>query len=76
MSDSYSPDQERQSGLRTIRKVAPYLWPEDQPWVKRRVVFAMLALLLSKVIAVGTPFFYAAAVTQKLFKLQKYNYLF
>ncbi|CAN0601485.1 unnamed protein product, partial [Ectocarpus sp. 12 AP-2014] len=53
---------ERKSGLRTIRKVAPYLWPDDQPWVKRRVIFAMLALILSKVIAVATPFFYKAGV--------------
>ncbi len=62
MSDTYSSERERQSGWRTIRKVAPYLWPEDLAWVKRRVVLALLALFLSKVIAVGTPFFYKAAV--------------
>ena len=65
MTDSTSPDiehLERKSGIRTIRKVAPYLWPADKPWVKRRVVFAMLALVLSKVIAVATPFFYKAGV--------------
>jgi ATP-binding cassette subfamily B protein len=38
------------------------VWPKDQSWVKRRVVFALLALFLSKVIAVGTPFFYKTAV--------------
>ncbi|GFE52053.1 metal ABC transporter permease [Roseobacter cerasinus] len=54
--------QERQSGLRIIRKVAPYLWPENQPWVRRRVVLAMGFLLLSKLIAVATPFFYKGAV--------------
>ena len=52
----------RESGLRVIRRVAPYLWPEGQGWVKRRVVIAMAALLLSKVVAVVTPFFYKAAV--------------
>ncbi len=62
MTESFSPDSERRSGLRTIRKVAPYLWPDDLPWVKRRVVWALLALLLSKLVAVGTPFFYKAAV--------------
>ena len=62
MTQTYSPENERRSGLRTIRKVAPYLWPEDLAWVKRRVVLAMAALLLSKVVAVGTPFFYKAAV--------------
>ncbi len=50
------------NGWRTIRRVVPYLWPEDQPWVKRRVVLAMLALFVAKTIAVGTPFFYKAAV--------------
>ena len=53
---------EQLSGWRTIQRVAPYLWPADQPWVKRRVVLAMVALLLSKVVAVYTPFLYAAAV--------------
>ncbi|MEM6386727.1 MAG: ABC transporter ATP-binding protein/permease [Pseudomonadota bacterium] len=62
MTDSYSPDDERRSGWRTVRKVAPYLWPDDPPWVKRRVVLAMGALLFAKVIAVATPFFYKAAV--------------
>ncbi|WP_317055239.1 ABCB family ABC transporter ATP-binding protein/permease [Roseovarius rhodophyticola] len=51
-----------EQGWRTIRRVAPYLWPDGQGWVKRRVVFALIALLISKLIAVGTPFFYKAAV--------------
>ena len=53
---------ERRSGLRTIRRVSPYLWPADQPWVKRRVVLALLALLLGKIVAVGTPLLYKQAV--------------
>jgi ATP-binding cassette subfamily B protein len=52
----------RRSGLRTIRRVAPYLWPQDQAWVKRRVVFALLTLLLAKIVAVGTPILYKQAV--------------
>ncbi|NND17988.1 MAG: ABC transporter ATP-binding protein/permease [Silicimonas sp.] len=62
MTENSSPDTERKSGWRTIRKVVPYLWPDDQPWVKRRVMFAMVALLLSKIVAVANPFFYKAAV--------------
>ena len=53
---------ERQSGLRTIRKVIPYLWPDDKPWVRRRVVWAMLALFASKVVSVYTPVLYRDAV--------------
>ena len=65
MSDTTSSDieqLERKSGMRTIRKVAPYLWPDDKPWVKRRVLLAMLALILSKVISVATPVFYKVGV--------------
>ena len=53
---------ERRSGWQIIKKVAPYLWPEGQTWVKRRVVISMVLLVLAKVIAVCTPFFYKAAV--------------
>ncbi len=63
MSDSaQSADAHIRSGLRTIRRVAPYLWPRGQIWLKCRVILALLALLLSKLIAVGTPFFFKAAV--------------
>jgi ATP-binding cassette subfamily B protein len=55
-------EADRRSGWRTIRKVAPYLWPEDKPWVKQRVVISLLVLVASKLVAVGTPFFYKAAV--------------
>jgi len=63
LTDEELADQaERQSALIVLRKVAPYLWPADMPWVRRRVVWAMIALLASKLITVATPFFYAWAV--------------
>ena len=63
MADSQNFETEaRRSGLRTIRKVMPFLWPEGQPWAKRRVVAALLALLVAKLVTVATPFFYKAAV--------------
>lgn len=52
----------QEKGFRTIREVAPYLWPDDEPWVKRRVVAALVALFVAKLVAVGTPFFYKGAV--------------
>jgi ATP-binding cassette subfamily B protein len=54
--------EERASGLRTLRKVSPYIWPADKQWVKRRVVWSMLALILSKVVAIGTSFLAGGAV--------------
>ncbi|WP_299635953.1 ABC transporter ATP-binding protein/permease [uncultured Ruegeria sp.] len=61
-SDDMVRSDERSSGWRTIRKVTPYLWPQDEPWVKRRVVIAMVMLVLAKLIAVYTPILYKGAV--------------
>ncbi|MGJ5620123.1 ABCB family ABC transporter ATP-binding protein/permease [Sulfitobacter sp. MF3-043] len=63
LTDEELADQaERQSGMLVLRKVAPYLWPANMPWVKRRVIWAMVALFASKLITVITPFFYKGAV--------------
>jgi ATP-binding cassette subfamily B protein len=48
--------------LAIVAKVAPYLWPDDKPWVKRRIVLALGLLVVAKLVAVGTPFLYKAAV--------------
>lgn len=50
------------TGLQTIIRVAPYLWPKGQAWVKRRVVLSLLMLVLAKVITGFTPFLYKWAV--------------
>ncbi|MBI6629206.1 ABCB family ABC transporter ATP-binding protein/permease [Pontibaca salina] len=62
MSDAQTDRAERRSGLRTIRKVAPYLWPEGETWIKRRVVLALTMLVVAKLVAVGTPVLYKGAV--------------
>ena len=63
MSDTHNFEAAaRRSGWRTVRKVMPYLWPDGQPWVKRRVVIALLALVVAKLVAVSNPFFFKAAV--------------
>jgi ATP-binding cassette subfamily B protein len=54
--------EERQSSFLVLRKVAPYLWPRNMAWVKRRVLWALAALLVSKLISVATPLFYRDAV--------------
>jgi len=60
--EEIAAEQERQSSMRVLRKVAPYLWPKDMPWVRHRVVWAMIALVVSKLVTVATPFFYRDAV--------------
>ncbi|KAF0114781.1 MAG: ATP-binding cassette subfamily B bacterial, partial [Rhodobacteraceae bacterium] len=47
---------------KTLRRVAPYLWPEGQGWVKRRVVIALLFLFAAKLVSVSTPYVYKLAV--------------
>ena len=60
--EEIATEQERQSSIRVLRKVAPYLWPADMPWVRKRVVWAMLALLASQLVTAATPQFYRGAV--------------
>ncbi|MFT4961937.1 MAG: ABC-type transport system involved in Fe-S cluster assembly fused permease/ATPase subunit [Paracoccaceae bacterium] len=59
---SPSIEDNRRSGWRTLRKVAPYLWPQDPAWVRRRVVLALALLVFAKLIAVTTPILYKEAV--------------
>ncbi len=61
-SDTSSGKSSRASGLRTIRRVAPYLWPSDNPGIRTRVVLALVALVISKLVSVVIPFFYKGAV--------------
>ena len=62
ITDMPTGAEARRSGLRTIRKVAPYLWPDAHPWVKRRVLGALAMLVVARLISVYTPFLYADAV--------------
>lgn len=57
-----SAQSERRSARRVLIRTAPYLWPKGAPWAQRRVVAALLLLLVAKLIAVGTPLLYKAAV--------------
>jgi ABC-type transport system involved in Fe-S cluster assembly fused permease/ATPase subunit len=59
---THTTSEPPKNGWRVIREVVPYLWPEGEGWVKRRVVLALIALVAAKLVAVGTPFFYKAAV--------------
>ncbi len=50
------------SGRATLARVMPYLWPPGETGIKTRVVLALAALLIAKLIAVGTPMIYKASV--------------
>ncbi|MBV1889438.1 MAG: ABC transporter ATP-binding protein/permease [Gammaproteobacteria bacterium] len=61
-----SSTESSQSGQeRSILKTLPaYLWPQERPDLKRRVVLAMSCLVLAKVASVSVPFFYREAVNK------------
>lgn len=52
----------KNAGMRTIVRVAPYLWPRGENGIRTRVVIAILALVAAKLVSVGTPFIYRAMV--------------
>ncbi len=41
---------------KNLKGLLPYMWPKDRPDLKLRVVLAMIALVIAKVITVLTPF--------------------
>ena len=53
VSDARMNQDLRKDGWNVVRNVIPYLWPDDKPWVKYRVIAALGFLLLSKIVAVG-----------------------
>lgn len=46
----------------TLRRFVPYLWPEGRPALKRKIVVAVLLVLLSKAITLSLPYAYKLAV--------------
>ena len=46
------------SAFTTLRKLWPYIWPSSRADLKKRVVFAMTALLVGKLVNVLTPYFF------------------
>lgn len=52
----------RKSGMRTLRRVTPFLWPKNNLAFRFRVVFALLSLLIAELITLGVPFIYKSAV--------------
>ena len=55
-------DQARPLGWGTLRRFLPYLWPEDRPALKRKIVVSVLLVLASKAITLALPFAYKLAI--------------
>ena len=63
-ADQQTPpyDGSRAGAWSILRRVAPYLWPRDAPAMRVRVVLAIAVLVVSKLIAVATPYVFKLAV--------------
>ena len=53
---------ERKSGMRTILRVVPYLWPKDRFDFRVKVLSALVLLVLAKAVINFAPFLYREAV--------------
>lgn len=59
----YAPSPSAGTGdWRTISRMLPYLWPQDAPALRLRVVIAVLMLVAGKIVTVSVPWFYKQAV--------------
>ncbi len=61
-SDDTPHDGSRAGAWPILVRVAPYLWPKNAPAMRVRVVLAIGVLVLAKLIAVATPYFFKLAV--------------
>jgi ATP-binding cassette subfamily B protein len=56
-------DQAREAeGWDTLRRFLPYLWPKDEPGLRRRIAVALAFVLLTKAVTLALPFAYSGAV--------------
>ncbi|WP_298284720.1 ABC transporter ATP-binding protein/permease [Novosphingobium sp.] len=61
--DTYtSPKDARHDGWATLKRFLPYLWPADNAVLRRRVLGALLMVLLGKATTLALPFAYKKAV--------------
>jgi len=52
----------RTGHLAVLRELAPYVWPADRPDLRRRVIFALLALIVAKAVTLAVPIAYKMVV--------------
>ena len=45
-----------------LKRFLPYLWPRDNPGLRRRIVIALMLVLLAKAVTLALPFAYKKAV--------------
>jgi len=61
MLNRVKAEQPETSQWQTMKRLLPYLWPEGRWDLRRRVVLALVLLVLSKIVTVVAPFAFKAA---------------
>lgn len=62
-----SPKDARHDGWATLKRFLPYLWPADNATLRRRVMGAVVMVLLGKATTLALPFAYKKAVDAMTF---------
>ena len=60
--DTADQNQSEVDGWAVLRRFLPYLWPDDRPQLKRRIVLAFALVLVAKATTLALPFAYKYAV--------------
>ena len=61
--DTITSDQRHEAdNWATLKRFLPYLWPKDQPALRKRIVVAMSLVLLAKATVLALPYAYKKAV--------------
>ncbi|WP_428028096.1 ABCB family ABC transporter ATP-binding protein/permease [Altererythrobacter sp.] len=60
--DTTTSTPEDHDSWKVLRRFLPYLWPRDNPSLKRRIIVAMLFVLLAKGVTLALPYAYKEAV--------------
>ncbi len=55
-SDKISTDEE--TTFDTLKNLWPYIWPAERPDLKQRVLLAIFALVIAKIVTVFSPYFF------------------
>ena len=61
--ETIEPDKHADAeGWGTLRRFLPYLWPDDHPALKRRIIGALALVLIAKATTLALPYAYKRAV--------------
>ena len=58
MPPMHVTDDPVEDGWGTLKRFIPYLWPKDDPGLRRRVILSLLLVLLAKGTTMIMPFAY------------------